>query len=84
MQPADCEETKRQVHEYLYNQLKDGEMEAITAHLANCDSCDADYSFEVMLNKVVIRSCDEAPAEELGERIMQRLRDVMNHGKELA
>jgi anti-sigma factor (TIGR02949 family) len=84
MQPADCEETKRQVHEYLHNQLKDGEMDAITAHLANCDSCDKDYSLEVMLNQVVIRSCDEAPAAELGERIMQRLRDVMNHGKELA
>ena len=84
MQPADCEETKRQVHEYLHNQLNEGEMEAITAHLANCDSCDQDYSIEVVLNQVVIRSCDEAPAAELDERVMQRLRDAMNHGKELA
>lgn len=84
MQPADCEETKRQVHEYLHNQLNEGQMEAITAHLANCDSCDQDYSIEVVLNQVVIRSCDEAPAAELAERVMQRLRDVMNHGKELA
>ena len=40
MAEFDCEETKRHVHEYLHNELSDQELQDITAHLANCDSCE--------------------------------------------
>lgn len=80
MTQFDCQETKRHVHEFLQAELTDAEMDEITAHLANCDSCEADYDFEIMFNKVIKRSCDEAPAEELGNRILDKIRKTLSEG----
>jgi len=71
-----CEETKRQVHEFLHNELSDQEVKDITDHIANCDSCENDYDFEVLFNNVIKRSCDEAPPEELAQRIINRIRAI--------
>jgi anti-sigma factor (TIGR02949 family) len=79
MRPADCEETKQSVHEYLHNELLETDIDAITAHLANCESCERSYDIEVVLNQVIQRSCDEAPTEELAQRVLRRLREVQNH-----
>lgn len=79
MQPADCEDTKQSVHEYLHNELAENDIEAITSHLANCESCERSYDIEVILNQVIQRSCDEAPTEELAQRVLKRLREVQNH-----
>jgi len=82
MTEIDCQETKRHVHEYLHNELSTQEMTDITAHLANCDSCEGDYDFEVMFNQVIARACDEAPPQELAERILGKIRQIQsgNHG----
>jgi len=78
----DCQETKRHVHEYLQQELSEQEMDAIVAHLANCDSCEDDYDFETVFNKVIQRSCTEATPEELGQRILGRIRTVLEDGHE--
>jgi anti-sigma factor (TIGR02949 family) len=69
-----CEETKRQVHEYLHNELSEQEISDITAHVANCESCESDYNFEHAFNRVIKQSCDEAPPDELAQRIIDRIR----------
>ncbi len=69
-----CEETKRQVHEYLHNELSEQEISDITAHVANCESCESDYNFEHAFNKVIKQSCDEAEPAELAQRIIDRIR----------
>jgi len=71
-----CEETKRAVNEYLLDELTAQEVQDITGHLANCDSCESDYDFEVLLNNVIKRSCDEAPPKELAQRIINRIRAI--------
>jgi len=75
----DCEEVKRSVHEYLHSELHEPELDSVTAHLANCDSCEQHYDIEIVFNQVIQRSCDEAPTEELAERVMQRLREIQDH-----
>jgi mycothiol system anti-sigma-R factor len=55
------------------------QQEDITAHLANCDSCEEHYDIEIVFNQVIQRSCDEVPAQELAQRVMQRLREVQDH-----
>jgi mycothiol system anti-sigma-R factor len=75
MSEVDCQETKRHVHEYLKAELGEQELHDITAHLANCDSCEADYAFEDVFNSVIVRSCSEAPPQELAERILAKVRD---------
>ncbi len=79
MKKVDCEEVKQGVHEYLHSELHEEELTVITAHLANCDSCEQHYDIEVIFNQVIQRSCDEAPTEELAERVMQRLRGIQEH-----
>jgi mycothiol system anti-sigma-R factor len=81
MSEMNCEDTKRHVHEYLHSELDATEIELITAHLANCDSCEGDYDFENLFNSVIQRSCDEVPPQELGQRILSRIRDI-NSGAE--
>ncbi len=81
MTEINCEETKAQVHEFLQNELTKDEVQNILGHIAHCDSCEADYDFEVAFNKVVKESCDEAPPKELADRIAQRIRAI-NSGAE--
>jgi anti-sigma factor (TIGR02949 family) len=76
---VDCEEVKRNVHEFLHSELQETELSDITAHIANCDSCEQHYDIEVVFNQVIQRSCDEAPTEELAERVRKRLREIQDH-----
>lgn len=78
MTEFDCEETKRHVHEYLHNELSETEISEITAHIANCDSCEGDYDVENALNNAISRACGEMPPQELIGRIMGRIRDIQS------
>jgi anti-sigma factor (TIGR02949 family) len=78
MSDFDCQETKRHVHEYLHNELSGQDIDDITAHLANCDSCETDYDLENLINGVIKGACDEAPPAELAQRVMSRIRDIQN------
>jgi anti-sigma factor (TIGR02949 family) len=81
MAEINCEETKRQVHEFVQQELTPGEIEAIVGHIAHCDSCEADYDFEFAFSKIIKQSCDEAPPKELADRIVTRIRAI-NSGEE--
>jgi anti-sigma factor (TIGR02949 family) len=72
----DCQETQAHVHEYLHNHLSEQEIQEITAHLANCDHCEAHYDFENLINNVIKEACDEAPPEDLVKRIMDQIRSL--------
>jgi anti-sigma factor (TIGR02949 family) len=80
MTELDCQETKRQVHEFLHNELNESEIEDITAHLANCDSCEADYDMENLINGSIKEACDEAPPEELASRVLAEIRRIQANG----
>ena len=43
MSEMTCQEIKQHVHEYLSNELSAADLAYITEHIANCDSCDAEY-----------------------------------------
>ena len=79
MKQVDCEEVKRNVHEFLHAEMEENQLEEITAHIANCDSCEQHYDIEVVFNQVIQRSCDEAPTAELAERVKNRLREIQDH-----
>jgi anti-sigma factor (TIGR02949 family) len=76
MPEFDCQETKRHVHEYLHNELSEQEIADITAHLANCDSCETDYDLETAINQKIEQHCSEVPPEQLIEGIMARIRAI--------
>lgn len=78
MAEFDCEETKKHVHEFLHNELSSDELQDITVHLANCDSCEGDYDVENVLNNAISRACADVPPQELADSIMNRVRDIQN------
>ncbi len=79
MKQVDCEEVKRNVHEFLHAEMDENQLQDITSHIANCDSCEQHYDIEVVFNQVIQRSCDEAPTAELAERVKNRLREIQDH-----
>jgi mycothiol system anti-sigma-R factor len=80
MTEFDCQETKQHVHEYLQQELSEREMDDIAAHLANCDSCEADYDYESLFNEVIQRSCQEEPPQVLADRILDKIRKTLDQG----
>ena len=76
----DCQETKRPVHEYLHNELSETEIDEITAHLANCDSCETDYDMENLINGAIRESCTEVPPQELADRVLAEIRRIQANG----
>ena len=77
MSEIDCQETKKHVHEYLHNELSEQELQDITSHLANCDSCEADYDLESTINNKIEQHCAEVPSEELLDGIKGRLQQIL-------
>jgi anti-sigma factor (TIGR02949 family) len=80
MPEFDCQETKRHVHEYLHNELTEQEVRDVTAHIANCDSCESDYDMEHFINGVVQEACSEVPPQDLAERILGEIRRIQANG----
>lgn len=70
----DCQETKRHVHEFLHNELSEAEIKEVTAHLANCDSCETDYDLESFVNGAIQGACSEVPPQELADRVLANIR----------
>ena len=79
MKKVDCEEVKKGVHEYLHSELHEEELDLVTAHLANCDSCESHYDIEIILNQVIQRACDEVPADQLAKRVLDRLHEIQKN-----
>ena len=72
----DCQETKRHVHEYLHHELSAQEVAEVTAHLANCDSCETDYDLEHFVNNSIQDACSEVPPQELAEKVLANIRKM--------
>lgn len=76
MSEMTCQEIKQHVHEYLSNELSAAELSYITDHIANCDSCDAEYGLEDAINRKVEELCQVVPPETLLEGIKERIRQI--------
>lgn len=76
MTEMNCQEIKQKVHEYLFSELTSDQLDYITAHIANCDTCDAEYGLEDAINKKIEKYCSTVPSEKLLEGIKNRIRQI--------
>ncbi len=76
MSEMSCQEIKQHVHEYLFNELTAEQLDYITEHIANCDSCDAEYGLEDAINKKIEEYCSVLPPETLLDGIKERIRQI--------
>jgi len=66
---ADCNETLRELYQFLDGELTDGDREHIRRHLDDCSPCLGAFDFEAELRAVVRSRCVDQVPEALRARI---------------
>jgi anti-sigma factor (TIGR02949 family) len=74
MSDCGCEKARRDLEEYLRNEVCKTEHGDIAEHLAHCPGCRDEAHFARTLTEVVARACKETAPEELRELVIARLR----------
>ncbi|MGX1791399.1 zf-HC2 domain-containing protein [Microbacterium sp. NPDC055312] len=76
MSDCGCEKARRDLEEYLRNEVcRTGHTE-IREHLENCEECKDEALVARTLTEVVARACKETAPEELRDQVLARLRAV--------
>ncbi len=79
MADCGCEKAKKDLEEYLHNELCSEEATDIREHIETCADCQTDQRLQVVLREAVQRACDETAPEELRFQVMAKLRDMQAH-----
>lgn len=74
--PVDCEAAIAQLFSFLDSELDEASSDLVRAHIADCESCLAEYDVEHHLKALVRRSCCEEAPVELRVRIRAQLASV--------
>ncbi|GAA3926781.1 zf-HC2 domain-containing protein [Microbacterium soli] len=76
MTDCGCEKARRDMEEYLRNEICSTEHSDIREHLENCPACKDEALVARTLTEVVARACRETAPEELRAQVFARLREV--------
>lgn len=79
MNDCGCEKARRDLEEYLRDEVCKTEHADITAHLENCAACRDEMVVARTLTEVVARACRESAPEELRDQVLATLRDLQSH-----
>lgn len=74
MNDCGCERARKDLEEYLRNEVCKTEHSDIREHLENCASCQEEALIARTLTEVVARACRETAPDELRDLVLQRLR----------
>lgn len=70
---ADCNDTLRELYEFLDGELTDADRSHIQQHLDDCSPCLAAFDFEAELRIVVRNRCVDTVPEGLKDRIARAI-----------
>ena len=76
MTDCGCEKARRDLEEYLRDEVCKTEHTDITEHLANCPACRDEALVAKTLTEVVARACRETAPEQLRDQVLARLRSA--------
>ncbi|MBW1641107.1 MULTISPECIES: zf-HC2 domain-containing protein [Microbacterium] len=76
MNDCGCEKARRDLEEYLRDEVCKTEHADIRAHLESCPSCREEALVATTLTEVISRACKETAPEELRDQVLARLRAV--------
>jgi anti-sigma factor (TIGR02949 family) len=76
MTDCGCEKARKDLEEYLRNEVCKTAEADIKAHLESCPACQDEALVSRTLTEVLARSCKEAAPEQLRELVLTRLREV--------
>lgn len=74
-----CEKAKKDLEEYLHNELCSEEAADIRAHMENCVDCADEHRVGVVLTEAVKRACEETAPEVLKLSVLAQIRQIQNH-----
>lgn len=79
MTDCGCEKAKRELEEYLHNELCSSDAADIRAHIAGCPDCADEHQVGRVLTEVVQRACqDDVVPEQLRAQVLSRLRVIQS------
>ncbi len=76
MSDCGCDKAKRDLEEYLRNEVCRTEASDIREHLEHCESCRSEAVLAVTLTEAVQRACQETAPADLKAHVLERLRAV--------
>lgn len=76
MSDCGCEKARRDLEEYLRNEVCKTEHNDIREHLDNCPECQGEALVARTLTEVVARACKETAPDELRDQVLARLRSL--------
>lgn len=79
MTDCGCETARRDLEEYLRNEVCTTAAADIREHLETCPDCQDEAHVAKTLTDVVARACKEAAPEELRDLVLARLREQTSH-----
>ncbi|MEN2738004.1 zf-HC2 domain-containing protein [Microbacterium sp. X-17] len=79
MSDCGCEKARRDLEEYLRQEVCKTEHADIAAHLEHCPECRDEATVARTLTDVVARACRETAPEELRDQVLATLRDIQVH-----
>lgn len=69
----DCNQTLREIYQFLDGELTEDDRDNIAQHLHDCSPCLEAYDFEAELKAVVRNRCTDRVPESLRTRIAQAI-----------
>jgi anti-sigma factor (TIGR02949 family) len=76
MTDCGCDEARRDLEEYLRNEVCKNAQSDIAEHLEHCPGCQDEALISRTLTEVLARSCKESAPEQLRDQVLARLRSV--------
>ena len=70
-----CDKAKKDLEEYLHNELCSEEAADIRAHMENCVDCSDEHRVGVVLTEAVKRACQEKAPVELQHVVLFTIRN---------
>lgn len=70
------EARRRQLEDYLHNELCAADAADIREHMAHCPECRDEHKVGVVLTQVIARACKESAPESLRVQILSDLRSI--------
>lgn len=74
MTDCGCEKARRDLEEYLRNEVCKTERADIAEHLAHCTGCSDEAHVARSLTDAVVRACVEKAPVELRDQVLEKLR----------
>lgn len=78
MTDCGCEKAKKDLEEYLHNELCGEDAADIREHLATCRDCDSEHHVGRVLIEAVQRACKDTAPEDLRRQVLTKLRSIQS------